>query len=39
MTMETSFKLLLICSGAFGLAAADHHWFDNRLSLLLHSLF
>ena len=39
MTMDTSFKLLLIVAGAFGLAAADHYLFANGIAALLRTVF
>jgi hypothetical protein len=32
MTMDTSFHLLLLFAGAFGLAAADHYLLGGGLS-------
>jgi hypothetical protein len=39
MTMETSFRLLIIVAAAFALAAADHYLLDNRLAAAMPSLF
>lgn len=39
MTMDTSFRLLMVIAGAFALAAADHYLLGGRIAAAMPRLF